>query len=69
MKFYPYPTVDDDQIFAAAGEREVFVCRMVRDADRPFQVLRWLEDEDVSLVLALCETGISLFLLKLTITG
>lgn len=47
-KFYPYPTVDDDQIFAAAGERDIYICRMVRDADRPFEVLRWFEDGGVS---------------------
>lgn len=49
MKFYPYPTEDDDQIFAAAGERDVYVCRIVRDAanaKRPFEVLRCFEDGD-----------------------
>ncbi|KAK5111510.1 hypothetical protein LTR85_011858 [Meristemomyces frigidus] len=46
VKFYPFPTVDDDQIFAVAGEHDIFVCRPKLDADPPFEVLRWFKDPD-----------------------
>lgn len=54
VKFYPYPTVDGDQIFAAAGEREIFIGRMLRDGERPFEILRWFGDGDVRT----CFTGV-----------
>lgn len=53
VQFYPYPTVDGDQIFAVAGERDVYICRMIRDAPRPFEVLRWFEDGDVRMRIVL----------------
>ena len=63
VKFYPYATADNDQIFAVTGERDVgsqsstafnanwsqvFICRPMLDADPPFELLRWFKDEDVS---------------------
>ena len=59
MKFYPYPTVDDDQIFAAVGGQDVsynpsenvrvanllqvYICRPKVDAEPPFELLRWFK--------------------------
>lgn len=63
VQFYPYSTVDGDQIFAVAGERDVYVCRMVRDAERPFEILRWFEDGDVS------HASVSRSCHRLTISG
>ena len=48
VRFYPFPTVDNEQIFAAVGEREVFVWRVKPGGDPPFELLRWFHDEDVS---------------------
>ncbi|KAK5138212.1 hypothetical protein LTR08_004908 [Meristemomyces frigidus] len=46
IKFYPYPTIDDDQLFAVAGERDIFVCRpKLGDS---FELLRWFKDPDAS---------------------
>ncbi|KAK3074237.1 hypothetical protein LTR53_003460 [Teratosphaeriaceae sp. CCFEE 6253] len=43
VKFYPYPTVDGDQIFAVAGAGDIFVCRPKLDADPPYEILRWFK--------------------------
>lgn len=50
VKFYPYATLDDDQIFAVTGERDLFICRSTIDADPPFELLRWFKEDDVSRV-------------------
>ncbi|KAK0354382.1 hypothetical protein LTR91_015565 [Friedmanniomyces endolithicus] len=45
VKFYPYPTTDDEPIFAVTGSSHLFICRPKLDADPPFEVLRWFQLE------------------------
>ncbi|KXS99240.1 hypothetical protein AC578_6872 [Pseudocercospora eumusae] len=46
VKFYPYATEDDDQIFAFTGCTDTVVCRPKRGADPPFEVLKCFRDKD-----------------------
>ncbi|RMZ09545.1 hypothetical protein D0864_01498 [Hortaea werneckii] len=48
VKFYPWPTEQDEQVFAVCGERDVFVCRLKLGADPPFEILRWFKDPNPS---------------------
>ncbi|EMC93292.1 hypothetical protein BAUCODRAFT_568121 [Baudoinia panamericana UAMH 10762] len=45
VKFYPYATTDDEQVFAVTGSSHVFVCRANLEGDPPFDVLRWFRNE------------------------
>ncbi|KAI6823508.1 WD40 repeat-like protein [Hortaea werneckii] len=44
VKFYPWPTEQDEQVFAVCGEKDIFVCRLQFGADPPFEILRWFKD-------------------------
>ncbi|KAI6831824.1 WD40 repeat-like protein [Hortaea werneckii] len=48
VKFYPWPTEQDEQVFAVCGEKDVFVCRLQLGADPPFEILRWFKDPNPS---------------------
>ncbi|KAH9824479.1 polycomb protein esc-like [Teratosphaeria destructans] len=44
VQFYPFTTLDDEQIFAVAGQRDIFVLRPKEDQSTGYEVLRWLKD-------------------------
>nr|POE87957.1 polycomb protein esc [Quercus suber] len=44
VKFYPFPTADDEQIFAAAGTGHCFVARINAGTTPPYEILRWWHD-------------------------
>nr|POE82418.1 polycomb protein esc [Quercus suber] len=44
VKFYPFPTGDDEQIFAAVGTGHCFVARIKEGATPPYEILRWWHD-------------------------
>ncbi|KAF2718602.1 WD40 repeat-like protein [Polychaeton citri CBS 116435] len=47
VKWYPYATTDNDQIFAVCGlQNVVFVCRPKENADPPFEILRWWQHDE-----------------------
>ncbi|KAI7303871.1 hypothetical protein KC315_g15429, partial [Hortaea werneckii] len=48
VKFYPWPTEQDEQVFAVCGEKDIFVCRLQLGADPPFEILRWFKDPNPS---------------------
>ncbi|EME44080.1 hypothetical protein DOTSEDRAFT_53288 [Dothistroma septosporum NZE10] len=46
VKFYPYNTVDDDQVFALCAKECVVVCRTKLSAEPHFEVLRCFADDE-----------------------
>ncbi|KAK4499130.1 hypothetical protein PRZ48_009642 [Zasmidium cellare] len=44
-KFYPYETVDNDQIVAVVAADTVIVLRPILGSERPFEILCWFQDE------------------------
>ncbi|KAK4628967.1 Polycomb protein esc [Fulvia fulva] len=49
VKFYPYNTIDDDQVFALVAEECVAVCRTKLGSEPHFEVLSWIVDEEESI--------------------
>ncbi|WPG98803.1 WD40-repeat-containing domain protein [Acrodontium crateriforme] len=47
VKFYPFPTANNDPLFAVCGVRDTFLCRITEDADHPLE-LKFLKDLDTS---------------------
>ncbi|KAK5167071.1 uncharacterized protein LTR77_007801 [Saxophila tyrrhenica] len=50
VKFFPYATEGDENIFAVTGEKDVFIFRTKEHADPPYELLGWYKDAYNSLV-------------------
>ncbi|GAB7362958.1 hypothetical protein MBLNU230_g3254t1 [Neophaeotheca triangularis] len=46
VKFYPWPTADDDAIFVVTGERQTFICCIDETHKDGFEILHWWKDAD-----------------------